>query len=219
MYFDFKCSGASVHWRPSLGIPACRRSGTSVMSRRYLNIQNFFGNWRKSLNFGGIRHLEFKIFLGAPPDPRKMYPPSLIPWLRAWSICILTEAAGEVNIMTIDIDEAGVIICLFQIFSLSNGVHDQNSTFSYSLDLTWGTDYFKRKITKDRLLKSSTTWHHPVTHERFWIKQSVVWILRPLLFLSVLDLFAVVESENYERFQSPFHRQLPAVWQRSTSES
>ena len=62
----FKCS---MHWRPSLGMPACRRSGTSVMSGRYLDIQNFFGNWRKSINFGVFATLILKIFWGSSPRP------------------------------------------------------------------------------------------------------------------------------------------------------
>ena len=73
MYMYFKCS---VHWRPSLGMPACRRSGTSVVSRRYLDIQNFFGNWRKSLNFGVFATLNLKFFWGSSPrPPAKCNPP------------------------------------------------------------------------------------------------------------------------------------------------
>ena len=64
LFYRYRCS---VHWRPSLGMPACRRSGTSVMSRRYLDIQNFFGNWRKSLNFGVFATLNLKFFWGSSP--------------------------------------------------------------------------------------------------------------------------------------------------------
>ena len=74
MYFK-----SSVHWRPSLGMPACRKSGTSVMSRRYLDIQNFFGNWRKSLNFGVFTTLNLKCSGELPQTPAKCNPPFQYP--------------------------------------------------------------------------------------------------------------------------------------------
>ena len=53
---------------------------------RWLDIQNFFGNWRKSLNFGVFATLNLKFFWGSSPrPPAKCNPPFLIPWLRAWS--------------------------------------------------------------------------------------------------------------------------------------
>ena len=54
---------------------ACRRSGISVMSRRYLDIRNFLGNWRKSLNFGVFATLNLKFFWGSSPRPQP-HPPA-----------------------------------------------------------------------------------------------------------------------------------------------
>ena len=70
------------------GNAACRRSGISVMSRTYLDIRNFFGTWRKSLNFGVFATLNLKFSGELPQTPAKCNPPFLIPWLRAcgWSI-------------------------------------------------------------------------------------------------------------------------------------
>ena len=49
------------------------------MSRRYFDIKNFFGNWRKSLNFGVFATLNLKFFWGSSPRPptQKCNPPFL----------------------------------------------------------------------------------------------------------------------------------------------
>ena len=68
-------------------MPACRRSGTSGHEQKIFGHPKFLWQLKKIIKFWGIRHLEFKIFLGeVPQTPRKMEPPFLIPWLRA---CIL----------------------------------------------------------------------------------------------------------------------------------
>ena len=48
---------------------ACRRSGTFVMSRRFGH-PKFLWQLKKIIKFWGIRHLEFKIFLGERPIKR-----------------------------------------------------------------------------------------------------------------------------------------------------
>ena len=85
MYYHLKYPCISnIQW-PSLGMPACRRCGTSVMmSRRYLDIRNFSGNWRKSLKFWGIRHLKFKNFLGRSPRP----PQNVTPLSNTLATCL-----------------------------------------------------------------------------------------------------------------------------------
>ena len=75
------------------GNAACRRSGISVMSRRYLDIRNFFGNWRKSLNFGVFATLNLKIFWGAPPDP----PQNVTPFSNTLATCLRPDSRSLVG--------------------------------------------------------------------------------------------------------------------------
>ena len=50
------------------------------MSRRYLDIKNSFGNWRKSVNLGVFATLNLIFFWGSSPrPPAKCNPPFLYP--------------------------------------------------------------------------------------------------------------------------------------------
>ena len=62
------------------GNATCRRSGISVMRRRYLEFPNFFCDWRKSLNFGVFATINLKFFWwSSPRPPAKCNPPFQYP--------------------------------------------------------------------------------------------------------------------------------------------